>query len=182
MSLAYFMDIPSDRFSIQADGTRYYNFCEDGHYYYLHADGSQFYAYGSWNLRIDTIGCRRWTPEQREFAYEPDEMCSRFIFNREHDLIYSETREKCRDNGAPSLGKLMMESGRRHWQPHLQRLQDQIGQANTPQELQYYCMVKIDIEYQLECLEWKTGAGYEAWLKEERQRLQNMGSYSEYNI
>ncbi|KAA8569139.1 hypothetical protein EYC84_000809 [Monilinia fructicola] len=76
----------------------------------------------------------------------------------------------------------MMESGRRHWQPHLQRLQDQIGQANTPQELQYYCMVKIDIEYQLECLEWKTGAGYEAWLKEERQRLQNMGSYSEYNI
>ncbi|TGO21918.1 hypothetical protein BPAE_0193g00040 [Botrytis paeoniae] len=130
MSLAYFMDIPPDELRTRPNGVKYYYFCEWGHYYFLNPDGSQLYAYGSWKLRINTSGKKYWIPEQREFAYEPDEMNARYIFNYAGEVIFRETRDFLRDIAAPSLGTLIMRYHRGAAQAYLDDLENRIDSVN----------------------------------------------------
>ncbi|KAJ8066901.1 hypothetical protein OCU04_004286 [Sclerotinia nivalis] len=174
MSLAYFMDITPDKLTTNKNGAQFYSFGND-HYYYLNPDGSQLYACGSWKLRINTIGYRIWIPQQREFAYEPAEMRTRFIFNRTHHVIYRETRECLRDIGAPSLGRLIVRFRRGVMESCLQNLEER---GDSARESQHFHGLDID----LDDWEWKAGKGYERWLLEERKRLEDGGLYSEYNV
>ncbi|KAI9641791.1 hypothetical protein NHQ30_009650 [Ciborinia camelliae] len=91
-----------------------------------------------------------------------------------------DSRGLARDNGASSLGNLIANYTRRGVEFDLHRMEGQV--VNSVQERQYYHGIRVDMEDRLEYLAWKTGAGYKQWLQMDCRRLENEGSYSEYNI
>ncbi|EDO03003.1 predicted protein [Sclerotinia sclerotiorum 1980 UF-70] len=166
MSLACFMDIPHNKLI-------------NNHYYYLNAEGSQYYTCGAWKLRVNTTGYRIWIPQQREFAYEPAEMRTRFIYNRMHKVIYREKREGLCDIGVPSLGRLIVRYRRGIMESCLRSLErDLERRGDSVRENEYFDEWEID----LGDWEWKAGKGYEGWLVRERKRLEDRREYSEYNV
>ncbi|KAM0125359.1 hypothetical protein ACHAP3_009796 [Botrytis cinerea] len=150
-----------------------------GRYYYLNPDGSQCYAYGSWKLFINTNGQRRWIPLQREFAYSPEKMNARLIYNFSGQLIYRETRDCLGYVAAPSLGTLIMRYNQEVVQEYLDTLECRI---NSVIRRQHWERVKKVAWDEIIYLEWKTGLWYGEWLEKERKRLQDKGQYSEYNV
>ncbi|TGO50866.1 hypothetical protein BCON_0174g00120 [Botryotinia convoluta] len=145
----------------EPDGVKFCDFGEWGHYYFLNPDGSQLYAYGSWKLRNNTSGKRYWIPEQREFAYESDEMNARYIFSFAGEVIFRETRDCLRDIAAPSLGTLIMRYHRGAAQAYSDDLENRIDSVNGREDWER--MKKVAV------------VG-------ERKRSQDKGQYTEYNV
>ncbi|KAM0160360.1 hypothetical protein ACHAPG_003020 [Botrytis cinerea] len=121
---------------------------------------------------------RRWIPLQREFAYSPEKMNARLIYNFSGQLIYRETRDCLGYVAAPSLGTLIMRYNQEVVQEYLDTLECRI---NSVIRRQHWERVKKVAWDEIIYLEWKTGLWYGEWLEKERKRLQDKGQYSEYN-